>query len=341
MVETLNTQKKLKDIIKSNIEIDKGNNRSVTEKVICLQGKNQEEFIIYSINYDPTLNIYNYKEKKVTQTFNDHEDTITGLKYCKNKFSNDDFIVSCGRDKLVFIYAYNNTTFKFANLLKIETDFKSDNLISGVIIFEKDSNCFNIAVTTGSNEEDRVFNSEGKLVRKLNDTIEDSNSYLDIYTDSKLNQEVLLKANNNYLSVVDHTIGKQLKKFSDGSYLNYIMVLAVEPTKDKPLLISSSDDGCVRVWDYTSLNMIKKVKANWEVTWISYMLLWSDDSILIGSEQGSLCCFNYVKMSADINLVKLGLGENSITNLSKLSTAESGECLVVRNTDSLYILNGI
>ena len=50
MVETLNTQKKLKDIIKSNIEIDKGNNRSVTEKVICLQGKNQEEFIIYSIN---------------------------------------------------------------------------------------------------------------------------------------------------------------------------------------------------------------------------------------------------------------------------------------------------
>lgn len=348
MVEILEEQKKVTDIIKSNIEIAKGGDCDVSEKVICFHGKNQEEFIVYSIStdsYDPTLSIYNYKEKKVTQTFKNHEDRIAGIKHCRNKLDNADFIVSCGEDKLVFVLIYNNNTFKFENLLKIETDFRSNNLKCAIMIFdkeEKDSNkYFSVAVTTGSNEEDRVFNSEGKLIRKLEETVEDGNGYLDLYADSKLNQEVLLKANSNYISVVDYITGKQLKKFSDESYLTYLMVIAVEPTKDKPLLISSSDEGYVRVWDYTTLKLVKKVKANWEVNWISYMLLWSNEKILIASGNDRICCFNYITMSADINRVKLGLGESAICNIAKLSTSENGDCLVVTNCESLYILNGI
>ena len=287
-------------------------------------------YLIYS-KEDKSIITYDLINNKIiNETKNAHEKFITNFRY--QKIGERDIImtISCEDNNLKL---WNFPSWEC--ILDIKNINSSGILKSGAFLNEKNqyytvtSNAL-IPYLQENLEGIKVFDLQGNKVKEIPNSKDDT-FFLDIYYDEDNKKNFIITANVGSVKSYDYTEGKlfQLYKDTEGQQ-HYTIMQHKENNMLK--LIGSSFDGNVRIWNFNTGELLKKINVYED--FIYDICLWNNKYLFVGC------------LKSRIRLVDLEEGKVIKTfeatkgfpvTINKFVTPELGECLISQNTNDITL----
>ena len=89
-------------------------------------------------------------------------------------------------------------------------------------------------------------------------------------------------------------------------------------------LIESCDDGYIRIWDFHSANLLKKIKVNDK--FLFGICLWDNNYIFVGCEDSTI---KLIEINKGLIVKTLtGYNDDDVLTLDKVNLPKYGECLI-------------
>ena len=287
-------------------------------------------YLIYS-KEDKSIITYDLINNKIiNETKNAHEKFITNFRY--QKIGDRDIImtISCEDNNLKL---WNFPSWEC--ILNIKNINSSGILKSGAFLNENNqyyivtSNAL-IPYLQENLEGIKVFDLQGNKVKEIPNSKDDT-FFLDIYYDEANKKNFIITANVGSVKSYDYTEGKlfQLYKDTEGQQ-HYTIIQHKENNMLK--LIGSSFDGNVRIWNFNTGELLKKINVYED--FIYDICLWNNKYLFVGC------------LKSRIRLVDLEEGKVIKTfeatkgfpvTINKFVTPELGECLISQNTNDITL----
>jgi len=279
--------------------------------------------IIYLIYANEKLSIICYdliKDQKINEIKKAHKKYITNFTYNIDEKNKRDLILSISfDDNNIKLWKVKD----FECLLNIEHANDYGYLYSAC--FLSDSNqLYIISSNFGySNELEpiKVFNIIGNKIKEINE-LKENVMYINSYYDKFLSINYIITGNNGYIISYNYSSNQLYHKYCNNDNRGHFSIIIIN-INEEIKLIESSCDGSIRIWDFHSGILLKKVKAS--NSGLNGISLWNEDFLFIGCDDKYIKILDLKKMV----IIKSLIGHNNeVITIKKIIHPLFGECMI-------------
>ena len=177
-------------------------------------------------------------------------------------------------------------------------------------------------------EEIKVFDLNGNKIKEISDS-KDNTVFIESFYDIKTSKNYIVTGNFGFIKSYDFNENKLYFKYDDNNDKNSFCCSIVINDKEEVLkLVESSTFGNIRIWDFHSGLLLKKIKFNYCLYGIS---LWNSEYIFVGCEDRTIKLINIRK---GINIRNLIGHDNYVITVKKIIHPQYGICLISQSYPS-------
>ena len=288
------------------------------DNILCLVYSNISKSLIF---FDVSRNTILNDIKKA------HNEYITNIKHYLDTINNKDLILTVSFDE-------NNLKVwnfpKTEAICSIKNVHKTKNLVSACILIDKMTNYIITPGTPYDSLKILTFKYESK--GKINDSYENTN-FIESYYDNKTYKYFIVTGNEGYVKSYNFNEKTVYHKYDDKSESDHNSLI-INNYDNIVRLIESCWDGNVRIWNFHTGKLLKKIKINYD--FLNTICLWNDDYLFIG------CSDKTIKL-IDLNKAKIIKEfeghKNNVVTVKKIYHPQYGECLISQgaNNDPIFL----
>ena len=288
------------------------------------------------INNSELLNPKNIKFlKEITK--DSYSDYILDNTFCAFNSINDDMLYLIYSNKKRSIITYNLIDNKKIIEIKnahemLITNFRhyldKINIIDLILSISANDNNQILILTSqyrkylgNISEFIKVFDLNGNKIKEINNS-DDRTCFIDNYYDVKLFKNFIITGNYDYVKSYDYNKNKILHKYWDKDKQNHYSATIINHNIQIEL-IESSEDGNIRIWDFYSGNLLKKLKfGNY---FLCGICLWNNECLFVGCEDKTIELIDINKGIIINNLIR---HHNNVVTIKKVFHHKYGDCLI-------------
>ena len=268
----------------------------------------------------------NHKKIVEIKNFNDDE-YITNYKHYLDRNNKRDLIMTLywRRNNLKIWNIYN-----WEIILNIE---KVNNLgFLNSACFLNDNNK-NFIITSNCNYESesepiKIYDFNGN---KMNEIInsKEKTLFIDVYYDELLSKNFIISCNFNYVKSYDFQNNKLYRKYYDNMNEGHHSSI-INENENAVQLIESCIDGNIRIWDFHSGYLLKKIRVS-ENHFLYGLCLWNKKYLYVGCGDSTI---KLVDLENKLVIKSLTGYNMEVLTIKKIIHPEYGECIICQG---LYI----
>ena len=291
--------------------------------------------LIYINNKNSLISYDLINEKKINEIKMPHTYLINFIRYYLDIINKRDLILSVENyENEIRLWDYKN----FESLLFIKQIYKI-----GIIshsCFLNDNNLIYIALGNSyihleKIQPIKVIDLNGNTIKQLNDSYNQNDSVMTIesFYDNKLKKNYIISGNLNYIKSYDYNDNKLYHKYEDteqtkSSYHSHTSLI-ITNKEDLILIMESSYDSNIRVWNFHSAELLIKIKSISNVN-LNSICLWNSDYLLVGCDDKTIKVIDLNKRKV---ISSLKGHEQCVLTIRKLIHPKYGECLISQGFD--------
>ena len=271
-------------------------------------------YLIYSSNKFSIISYDLVNNKKINEIKKAHYYTVKGIRYIYDKFQKRDLIISIS-DDIIKLWNINN----FECILEIKRNDKNEFYNSACFL----TNINQIFIIAGNRKPIQVFDLNGNIQKEINKT-DNFIFFIDAYYDEKLSKNFIITGNDGYSKSYDFINNKLYYKYSmnNKDYKNHNSI-SILNDKEITQLIDSSADGNIRIWNFHTGQLLKKIDVSQKELY--GICLWNNDYLFVGCKDNSI---KLIELKNG-NIVKNLSGHNSeVITIKKIIHPKYGECII-------------
>lgn len=317
--------------IKTEIVISDTCQKAYTiDSVFCaFTTADQSPYLAWS-NSSNSVEVYCLTKEKILQSLKQHSHHIYIVRHFYDKRFTEDFLLSTSYDKKAIVWKYNSESKQFALSLCINTGHAGLYLYSGLILFDYTSDKpqldSSIVITSVPNEQLKVFNFKGTLLRHIGNK-SDYTYFINSYFEAKKNAFYIINANSQDIKIFDLKEGITSKIFKDEASTWHMSAFITE-LNETTYLFESDGNGVIRIWNYETVKIFKKMSV--ASCSLRGIVLWNEKYIVAASSDKSFKFFNIEECSLEYSLT---CHENVLCSIQKIIHPKYGECLITSAID--------
>ena len=277
-----------KDIIKNSFNFNSFNNSFTVFESI-----NNLLYIIYS-NKNKSIISYNLIEnKKTIEIKNAHNKDLSNFRHYLDKNNKRDLIISVSaEDNNIKLWNFNN----FECLYDYKNVNKSGYLYSACFLNDNHNNYIitSNCVWKGISEPIKIYDFNGTIIKEIKNS-KDKTYFIDTYYDIKSNKNYIISGNEGQVKSYNYNNASIFHRYYDGDKADHDNAV-ISNYNNEIKLIESSDDGNIRIWNFFSGKLLKKIKVCNDDLYGIY--LWNKDFLFVG------CGENFIKI-IDLEKMKI------------------------------------
>ena len=228
------------------------------------------------------------ENKKINEIRNAHKECISNFRHFLDELNHRDLIlsISCFDNSLKL---WNINTLECLCAIK---NINHDGFLYSACFLKDKNNIFIITSNCLKEFEPiKVYDINGQYIKKIND----SNYYvtfIDTFYDNKLSNNYIITGNKDNIKSYDYNENKLYHTYYDNDLNqinndenNYIFhnSIIINNTTELIKLIESSDDGNIRIWNFYSGELLKKIRIN--NRGLYGICLWNDEFLFCGCKK--------------------------------------------------------
>jgi WD40 repeat protein len=318
-------------VYSSNIAYDSYSFLALDNTFCFFHSVNNIFCLVYSLKNNSIISYNLMNRSIITEIKNAHNDYITNYRYYFDNIKKRDLILSLStNDNNIKIW----NAFNWDCILNLRNVNTNGILYTACFLNTLDNITYIITSnfsSTGLKNKVKAFDFQGNKVKEIEKS--DYNTYfLDKYYDKKTSKFFILTGNFGRVRSYDFDNNKFYKNYSDEDaieeYSHYSIVM--KENVDCVNMIESSFNGYVRIWNFHSGELIKKIRVCDKKLYS--VIFWNDDYLFVGSEDKTIEIID-IKKGIAINGLK-GHNKNVLT-LKKINLPKYGECLLSQSFDNM------
>jgi hypothetical protein len=185
-------------------------------------------------------------------------------------------------------------------------------------------------------EKIKVFDITGK---KLKEIINSDEQTFHLNTFYELDEETyyIIAGNLNYIKSYNYTKNKLYQKYNEGNKNGAHLNTIIYQKKDATELIESCVDGFIRIWNFHSALLLKKINTNTDnFNGIFGICLWNEHFLFTGCNNSEI---KLIDLEKKIITKKIKGHIKPVTCLKKIIHPKYGECLISQGykNDQIYL----
>ena len=259
--------------------------RSKKSHILCaFKSINDGLYLIFQEKFEPMggLKTYDIINNQIINEIRDI--SYVEIKHYLDQINKRDLILTCETNNSIQIFNFKN----YERLIIINNIYSKDikvALYSSCILNEKNqiyilTSCMHLSNKTKA--PIKIYDLKGNYIKEINNS-KISFIYIDTYFDKKISKNFIIACSRHNINVYDFTENKLYKTFNDEENIKQFYIdFVIRDNKDIPELICSNLDGRIRIWNFNSGELIKKISAKSMIYGIS---LKENDYLFIGCEK--------------------------------------------------------
>ena len=208
----------------------------------------------------------------------------------------------------------------------------SENCIYSVCILYDENNNSNYVISSEFNDYMKIWDFTGIQLRSFGQ-INENIYFIDTYYEIKQNKYYIINGNNTCVESYTFEDGKLYNRFK-GIPNSWHKSVVVNEKNEQPILIESDGNGYIRMWEFHSANLIKKILSSLSLNLIG-ICLWNDEYLFASGNDNQIKLFN---LNSGECIKSLKEHTNVVCTLEKINHPKYGECLISQGIDGKLIL---
>lgn len=311
-----------------------------------VKGPLNDSFIIFKAFNDLLYLIYSSKSSLINcydltnfQKICEIKDDISNI--CKYVNFNHIFDSKNKRDLVLSIYCSCDiiklwNIYNWQCLIKINSI--NNGLTTGCCCFLKENN-ENIYIVTScrdnkfGSEPIKIFDLKGNKIKDINSS-KSVVMYITNFYDNMNNKNYIISCNLNCLKSYDYIKNELYHEYTDKKENELYSHAIIYTNSDNALIIiSSSFDGYIRLWNFHTNKLINKIKIKSSI--LFEICLWNNDYLFVGCGNDELNLINL----KNGNINSFHRHKNAVINIKKFYHKNYGQCLITqgKNYDRIII----
>ena len=291
----------------------------LNDTFIAFKSINNIYLLIYATNDNSIISYDIIHNKKINELKIEYKAYTTSFRYYFDHFNNRDLFLSIISFKnLIKIWDANN----FEWLLTIKNINDDGSLYSACFLEEYN----NIYIITSNNsysnsESIKILDFKGNKINEINDSNEKT-FYIDTYYDKKISKTFIIACTEYYSKSYDYNSNEIYHKYSENDN-NMPCHIIFNEKEEIVEMVESSFDGNIRIWNFHSGILLKKIKASNNA--LREICILDNEYLFVGCNIGAIKIVYY--NNGNIIQEKRGHSEKVIS-LKKIFIPKYGNCLL-------------
>ena len=278
-------------------------------------------YLIYSNEHKDIISFDLINNKKMGEIKKAHNEFITNFRHYLDKiYKRDLFISISGKDNNIKLWDITN----YKCLIDIKNINNKGELDSACFLNDGNSN-FIVTSNDNYNKTDfiKIFDFNGRKIKDLKDSNERT-KFVDTYYDNKLSKNYIISGNFSYIKSYDYNNNILYHKYCDNDKRFHKSIIVIN-NENIIKIIESSEDGNIRIWNFHSGELIKRIYVNND--WLRGICLWNNDYLFVGCKDKAI---KLIELKTGIILNKLIGHFEEVLTIKKINHPKYGECLVTQ-----------
>ena len=294
---------------------------SVNNVSYCIYQSINKSVICFNLDTEQVNTIIKFKiqeDKEENEEVEEEEELefINSFKYFI--FDKKEFLlmVSAG-SRSIKVLDFSN----FNCLLNISKIYEEGYLNSACFL-NNENNIYIITCNCQGFENIKIYNLEGEIVKEIKET-NDNNYYIDVYYDSINKINYIITCNKDCLRAYNFNNNEIFNEYFDENsegHFNFLIKKIGAITQ----LIESSYDGCIRIWNFHTGMMLKKIKNICDEG-LNEICFLNDQYLFVGCNDDSIKLID-IDNGQIITCTKRHY--TGVINVKKIYLEKYGECLI-------------
>jgi len=310
-----------------NISTDSYAHFALDNTFIIVNSISNVNYIIYSSKSKSIISQNIVNLQIISEIKNAHENYITNFKHFLDEENRRDIIMSISAED-------NNIKLwdlKDWNCINDIKNINQHGSLFAACFFKDPKEKMNYIITSNDyyshSERIKLLDFQGNKIKEINDS--NHRTYImEIYLDDIVNKYFILTGNESGIISYDFEENKIYHKYiekSEDLFLSDHNSLIIIKEKDLVKIIESSEDGCIRIWDFHKAELLNKIEICEKK--LFGICLWNKDYLFVGCDDNTLKLIE-LKTNFVINNIKT---EGFIINAKKLNHIKFKDCLITQD----------
>ena len=319
-----------------NIVLDSYSDLDLDNTFSIIKTINNLLYLIYCTRNNSIICYDLIHNNKISEIKKAHDYPIINLRHFLDIINKRDLLLSISsKNNIVKIWNIYN----FDCILYLE-NINSIGLLYSAYFLNYNNQIFIITSNYNfrkSNEPIKVFDLNGKKIKEINDSSIDT-YFIDIYNDKKMDKNYILSGNRGYIKSYDYNLNATYKIYKDNENINkgHCSIILNFISQELIKIIESCDDGKIRIWNFHSGELLKKIKVSHD--YLYSISLWYNEYLFVGNREKTIKIINI----NNEKIIKDLSGHNDyVITIKTIFLPDYGECLISQGwNDGKIILWG-
>ena len=279
-------------------------------------------FLIYTNKNNSIISFDLNANQKVNEIKNAHKSDITYYRHYIDKINKRDLIISISSyDNNIKLWNINN----LECLLNLKRIYQSGTLISACF-FSYLNDIYIISSNLsfmGNADSINIIDFNGKIVNKLDD-YDYGTIFIDTYYDNLTDNNYIITSNIGYSKSYNYNGGKLYQKYiDDENNLEIRYSNLINNKEDVVEMLESDRSGYIRIWDFHSGLLLKKIKISDYNINCTY--LYDKEYLFIGCDDNGIKIIN---LKTEKIIKSLVAHNKRVLSMKIIMHPIYGECLI-------------
>ena len=261
-------------------------------------------------------------EQKINEIKQAHKMLITNFRHYFDKINQIDLIITISSDDntIKLWKVYNMEC--LANIQNINENGK---LYSACFLSNKNQNYI---ITThyrkylgNISEPIKVYDFNGNKIKEIKDS-NDRTCFIDTFYDNESSKSYIITGNYNYSKSYVYNENKIYHIYNNNDQQNHYSII-ISIKKGVTQMFESSEDGNIRIWNFHSGILLKKIKIGNDC--LFGIVLWNNEYLFIGCEDKTI---ELIELDKGINVKNLIKHRNNVLTIKTIIHPKYGKCLI-------------
>ena len=293
---------------------------------ITFKSINQLIYLIYTNNENSIISYNLITNNKINEIKSAHENIIVNFRHLFDEKEKRDLVLSVSSsDNNLKIWNINN----FECILNLKKVNERGEIYSSCFLIEN-NNYFIVTSNYKSlfNGPIKVFDFNGQMIKEINDSNERT-SFIDTYNDEKSSKIYIISANRGFVTSFDYNENKIKHKYiDDNSNIDHFKAIIDSSEKKENnegiiKLIETSDDGYIRIWNFDSGILIKRIYV-YKSYLYGFCFLY-DNYILVGCGDKTI---KIVELNSGKTVKELIGHNDDVISVKIVNLPKYGKCII-------------
>ena len=297
-------------------------NKVIDNTFVIFNSRENYIYLVYATE-DKNIQCMNVNTKKIIKILlNPHNNNyISNLRYNFDKNNNRDLILSVSKEiNHIKIWDINNW-----NCIVDLKNIYSCGFIRSACIMNGDNSNYIIVSNDDVFILIKIFDFNCLKINELPKS-EDICYFIDSYYDIKKSNHYILSGNRLCVKSFDFKDNKLYRKYSEQNSKSGHYSIIINKKDDITNLIESDTDGFIRIWNFHSALLLKKITACQDIR-LNGICLWNENYLFSGCNDNTIIL---IDLNNDIVAKKLKSHEDKVCSIKKIFHPQYGECLVTQ-----------